>query len=52
MYPRAFEYFCPETLEKAIELLSKYGEEAKVLAARAEPHSVDETEAGESAIPD
>ena len=32
MYPRAFEYFCPETLEKAIELLSKYGEEAKVLA--------------------
>ncbi len=32
MYPRAFEYFCPETLEKAIELLSKYGEDAKVLA--------------------
>ncbi|MCZ6484483.1 MAG: xanthine dehydrogenase family protein subunit M [Acidobacteria bacterium] len=32
MYPEAFEYFSPETLEGAIELLSQYGEEAKVLA--------------------
>ncbi len=32
MYPQAFEYFSPETLESAIDLLSKYGEDAKVLA--------------------
>jgi carbon-monoxide dehydrogenase medium subunit len=30
--PVQFEYFEPETLEDAIELLSKYGREAKVLA--------------------
>lgn len=32
MYPQKFEYFCPETLEDAIELLSRYGTEARVLA--------------------
>ena len=32
MYPQEFEYFCPETLEDAVGLLSKYGEEARVLA--------------------
>ena len=32
MYPEVFEYFSPETLESAIELLSQHGEEAKVLA--------------------
>ena len=32
MYPQKFEYFCPETLEDAVGLLSKYGEEARVLA--------------------
>ena len=32
MYPQKFEYFSPETLEDAIALLSKYGEEASVLA--------------------
>jgi len=32
MYPQKFEYFCPETLEEAVGLLSKYGEEARVLA--------------------
>ena len=32
MYPPKFEYFSPETLEDAIALLSKYGEEASVLA--------------------
>lgn len=32
MYPQKFEYLCPETLEDAVALLSKYGEEARVLA--------------------
>ncbi len=32
MYPQKFVYFCPETLEEAVGLLSKYGEEARVLA--------------------
>ncbi len=32
MYPQKFEYLCPETLEDAIELLSRYGQEARVLA--------------------
>ena len=32
MYPQKFEYFSPETLEDAVALLSKYGEEARVLA--------------------
>ena len=32
MYPQKFEYLCPETLEDAIELLSRYGSEARVLA--------------------
>ena len=32
MYPQKFEYFSPETLEDAVALLSKYGEEASVLA--------------------
>lgn len=32
MYPSAFEYFSPESVEDAIELLEKYSEDAKVLA--------------------
>ncbi len=32
MYPQSFEYFRPETLKDAIELLSRYGTEARVLA--------------------
>lgn len=31
MLPR-FEYYCPKTVEEAVELLSKYGSEAKLLA--------------------
>ena len=32
MYPRAFEYFAPQSVTEAISLLSDYGEEAKLLA--------------------
>ena len=32
MYPQAFEFFSPDTLEGVIDLLSQYGEDAKVLA--------------------
>ncbi len=32
MYPQAFEYFCPDTLEGVIELLTQYGDDAKILA--------------------
>ena len=32
MYPQSFEYFCPDTLAGVIGLLTKYGEEARVLA--------------------
>ena len=32
MYPQKFEYFCPDTLEGVIELLTQYGEDAKVMA--------------------
>lgn len=32
MYPRAFEYFVPDSTEEAIRLLSSCGEEAKLLA--------------------
>jgi carbon-monoxide dehydrogenase medium subunit len=32
MYPPSFEYFAPETLEEALEVLDRYGDEAKVLA--------------------
>jgi carbon-monoxide dehydrogenase medium subunit len=32
MYPASFEYFAPETLEEAISLLERFGEDAKVLA--------------------
>jgi aerobic carbon-monoxide dehydrogenase medium subunit len=32
MYPKAFEYMCPGTVEEAIALLSEYGESARVLA--------------------
>jgi carbon-monoxide dehydrogenase medium subunit len=31
-YPASFEYFAPETLEEALELLGQHGDEAKVLA--------------------
>ena len=32
MIPQSFEYFAPKTLPEAISLLTKYGEDAKVLA--------------------
>jgi carbon-monoxide dehydrogenase medium subunit len=32
MYPRAFEYFVPDSIEEAIRMLSSCGEEAKLLA--------------------
>ncbi len=32
MYPSGFKVFIPQTLEEALEILEKYGEEAKVLA--------------------
>ena len=32
MYPAQFEYFSPRTVEEALELLVKHGEEAKILA--------------------
>jgi carbon-monoxide dehydrogenase medium subunit len=32
MYPKSFEYFCPDTLEGVIDLLTRYGEDARVLA--------------------
>ena len=32
MYPRAFEYFRPDSLDEALTLLSQYGEEARPLA--------------------
>ncbi|MCW6159308.1 MAG: FAD binding domain-containing protein [Thermoplasmatales archaeon] len=32
MYPSSFEYFAPTKMKEALELLSKYGEEAKIMA--------------------
>ena len=32
MYPSEFEYFAPRTIDEAIQLLGRYGEDAKVLA--------------------
>jgi aerobic carbon-monoxide dehydrogenase medium subunit len=32
MYPASFEYFAPETLDEAISLLERFGEDGKVLA--------------------
>ena len=32
MYPAAFEYFSPRTVDEALELLTRYGEDAKILA--------------------
>ena len=32
MHPSSFEYFAPIKMEEALELLSKYGEEAKIMA--------------------
>ena len=32
MYPAPFEYFAPGTIDEALELLSRYGEDAKILA--------------------
>jgi aerobic carbon-monoxide dehydrogenase medium subunit len=32
MYPASFEYFAPSTLDEAIEILERYGDEGKVLA--------------------
>ena len=32
MYPQSFDYFCPDTLEGVIDLLTRYGEDARVLA--------------------
>jgi aerobic carbon-monoxide dehydrogenase medium subunit len=32
VYPASFEYFAPETLDEALQVLERYGDEAKVLA--------------------
>ena len=32
MYPAEFEYFAPATLDEALALLARYGEDAKILA--------------------
>ncbi|MEE8349839.1 MAG: xanthine dehydrogenase family protein subunit M [Acidobacteriota bacterium] len=32
MYPEKFDYFCPDTLEGVIELLTQYGDDAKIMA--------------------
>ncbi len=32
MYPRAFEYFVPHSIEEAVGILASFGEEAKLLA--------------------
>ena len=32
MFPAEFEYFAPKTVAEAVELLSRYGDDAKVLA--------------------
>ena len=32
MYPAAFEYFAPRTVDEALELLARHGEDAKILA--------------------
>jgi carbon-monoxide dehydrogenase medium subunit len=32
MYPASFEYFAPATLDEALSILQRYGDEAKVLA--------------------
>jgi aerobic carbon-monoxide dehydrogenase medium subunit len=32
MYPGSFEYFVPDSVEEALEMLASYGEEAKLLA--------------------
>ncbi|HEY6361426.1 MAG TPA: FAD binding domain-containing protein, partial [Vicinamibacterales bacterium] len=32
MYPAEFEYFVPTTVDEALELLTRYGEDAKILA--------------------
>ena len=32
MYPAEFEYFAPQTIEEVLELLARYGEDAKILA--------------------
>jgi carbon-monoxide dehydrogenase medium subunit len=32
MYPASFEYFAPTTLDEAVEILERYGDEGKVLA--------------------
>ena len=32
MFPAEFEYFAPTTVDEAVELLSRYGDDAKVLA--------------------
>ena len=32
MYPAAFEYFAPRTVDEALELLARHGDDAKILA--------------------
>ena len=32
VYPASFEYFAPTTLDEALAMLGRYGDEAKVLA--------------------
>ncbi len=32
MYPAEFEYFAPRTVDEALDLLARYGDDAKILA--------------------
>ena len=32
MYPASFDYLAPATLEEALDILGRYGDDAKVLA--------------------
>ena len=34
MIPPSFDYHCPKTVSEAIELLTKFGDEAKILAGK------------------
>ncbi len=41
MYPATFEYFAPRTLEEALSILERYGDEAKVVLGDAAPQISD-----------
>jgi hypothetical protein len=39
MYPRAFQYFVPDSIEEAIRILSSCSDEAKLVGRMPEPDS-------------